>query len=943
MGAIKKIEILCNAFKNTEDKKRIPQKVWRALTKGGISSLKHTILSVNNRENTITCNDSDIYDYQQAQTFDLINTEISITLVIEVQKTDTDITGTLDSISIQSHKNINVILLAPNDYTYNFNCTILYYKISPKEKYSELLSMIRDHYFLLINGGNILHKNAIQLFAQSVINKTEAMVYCDECIFDGSNGARVKYFIKPDYSLVNQINNLFIEQGVLLSTEVVRKAGGFTYDYEHFSSRLNDLILRVAPLSRSIIHVSKILLLRNSFTEENIHFENVSIVRSNLRQLGIQRNAIYDNKLILPVNYSNHCVSIIIPTSNYEIIKKTIINIVEKTSYYKYELIIVTTDIICDKLRKFAVIFPYIKFATYNDEFNYSRKCNMGAKIAQSDLLVFLNDSVIIEDVNWLDILTSFFDFAHIGAISPKILREDKTIRYAGIISGGFGLYPIPFNGIPNKELDGINEPVFLNREVSILSATCLAIRKDIFSRIEGFNEQDTPIKFSNVEISYKVKEFGYQCLYCADTYVTVNSNLDWYDSWYCNEDNDAYIYILKKYMGYLEYDPFFTNEMKYKYLKNVPFDTSFFKGHGSRKTGKSILLISHELSLTGAPIALHYAAKALYEKGNHVVLVSPYDGKLREELIADGIDVIIDPSINGSDFWLKWACNFQLIIVSTLVQYNNIIQLQNTNIPVIWWVHEAKESYVLGANKLLPEIVNHNIHIYCGGGYARTVMQEYRPQYKAGELLYCVPDYAKTMTGDYKYKIDGIQDKIVFSIVGTIEERKGQDIFASAIMDMPIDYVKKCRFIVLGRKINDVIYDKVMELKNMYPEEVTLINEVSRDEIKDIYDQSHVIVCASRDDPMPVFMTECLMLSKIAICSENTGTASLLKDGINGYIYRNNDSKELMKKMMFVIDNIHQMDTIKSLGRKTYEQYFTKEAFDHNVGYIVENILNEV
>jgi glycosyltransferase involved in cell wall biosynthesis len=48
-------------------------------------------------------------------------------------------------------------------------------------------------------------------------------------------------------------------------------------------------------------------------------------------------------------------------------------------------------------------------------------------------------------------------------------------------------------------------------------------------------------------------------------------------------------------------------------------------------------------------------------------------------------------------------------------------------------------------------------------------------------------------------------------------------------------------------------------------------------------------LICASRDDPMPVVVTEAMMFSKVCICSENTGSANIIQDGNSGFVYKDN------------------------------------------------------
>ena len=59
-------------------------------------------------------------------------------------------------------------------------------------------------------------------------------------------------------------------------------------------------------------------------------------------------------------------------------------------------------------------------------------------------------------------------------------------------------------------------------------------------------------------------------------------------------------------------------------------------------ESSKKVLLMTHELSFTGAPLVLFYVAKILKEKGYLVVVFSTKDGELRREYVENGIMVIV-------------------------------------------------------------------------------------------------------------------------------------------------------------------------------------------------------------------------------------------------------------------------------------------------------------
>lgn len=352
----------------------------------------------------------------------------------------------------------------------------------------------------------------------------------------------------------------------------------------------------------------------------------------------------------------------------------------------------------------------------------------------------------------------------------------------------------------------------------------------------------------------------------------------------------------------------------------------------------KNVLLISHELSMTGAPIALQYLARQLRQDGVFTVILSPKDGPLRMEIIKEDFTVVIDDSITGSAEWLKWARGFDMIVVNTVVIFHVINQLSGMDIPVLWWVHDGEMSFQLGANELLPQKIGHNVTALGGGGYAKKILDKYRPEYQAGELIYCVPDFTETLDDDLSIIIDKKGKEILFSSVGSIDVRKGQDILEKAIRCLSDEYIERCHFLFVGRAGDEKVYQAVKKLQQDYPSNVTMITEVSRKEIRDIYRQSDVVVCTSRDDPMPVFMTESLMLSRPVICSEYTGTYSLITNNKNGLVYHSNSAEELAVMLKFAIDNPEKMKDIGRNGRKVYEEHFTEDAFRDKLYKIIEN-----
>lgn len=943
MSLKSKIKVVLKAYANIENKKQIPASVWRALKKDGFCGLRMKVGEISKKESVSSTN-KDLYEEQQkGYTSNINEITMDIAIVINVEHMGTDILLTLDSLKHQTYSRYKLYLMAPKGYRMTEKAVFFYFNQNADEMIHDVIEAIQEPYTIFINGGNILSPDALEEFGCSVGSDLHDLVYCDECIFDAHTLKRTCYLVKPDFNRVNLFYDTFLGQGVFFRTDYLKKGEKIKPQNRKFSELMNELVAGCLTESTGVFHVEKVLLCRNSDLERGGRVYDVKCIKKIVENYGY-RASVTPSDTHYHVKFLCDClkISIIIPTDDFSMIERCVNNLLTVTSYPVFEIIIVSTEKLCGELKEIFAPYDNLVYVNYEDTYNYSKKCNLGRTYASGDILVFLHDYVRLEAGNWLEELVNPFAVKSVGAVSPKVLRSDETIRYAGIISGGFGFFPIPFNGEKDRLVSGFTDSVFKTHATSILSATCLAVRKGLFDEIGGFNETETPDKFSNAVLSLEISRRNYSCLFNPETVIhAVGGN--WYDSWFERESKTAYAFMLEYYMEELSHDPCFTESMKFIGLKNLPLDNRFYGSslEKGKEVKKKILMITHELSMTGAPIALMNAAIILKEDGNLPVFLSPYEGPLKDEIVKYGIPVLVDGGINGNDWWLKMAAAFDLVMVSTLSEYKVIPLLERMGTPTIWWVHESKASYELGADKVLPQKIGDNIHVYCGGAYAQKMLKRFRPSYHSDILMYGIEDILKQKTSIEGYRLPDIEGKMVFLSIGTHETRKGQDILAEAIRSLPETFLKQSRFFFLGRMVERKIHEAVLKLKEDMPNVVEIIDEVSRMELMSVYQQCHCVICSSRDDPMPVFMTEAMMLSKVCLCSENTGTASFIEDGKNGYIYTKDNPVELRNKIMQVMENQPQLCGIGENGRTVYENHFTMEIFADKLLEVVSTVLD--
>ena len=70
------------------------------------------------------------------------------------------------------------------------------------------------------------------------------------------------------------------------------------------------------------------------------------------------------------------------------------------------------------------------------------------------------------------------------------------------------------------------------------------------------------------------------------------------------------------------------------------------------------------------------------------------------------------------------------------------------------------------------------------------------------------------------------------------------------------------------------------------------------------------------------------LIFGKPSIVSEHTGTAGLITEGVDGFVYRDDDPDQLAKVLEHAILHPDQLAAMKADCRKMYEKYYSNEAY---------------
>ena len=127
---------------------------------------------------------------------------------------------------------------------------------------------------------------------------------------------------------------------------------------------------------------------------------------------------------------------------------------------------------------------------------------NLAASLATGEILVFLNvDTVVTKD--WLDGLRVLFgENPGVGVAQPKLLllQDRGRLDSAGDIADDFGL-GISLGGDWNERDRGQYDQ---SREVFSARGSALAIRRELFERVKGFDE-DFFLDYDDIDLCWRV------------------------------------------------------------------------------------------------------------------------------------------------------------------------------------------------------------------------------------------------------------------------------------------------------------------------------------------------------------------------------------------------------------------------------------------------------
>jgi len=203
-------------------------------------------------------------------------------------------------------------------------------------------------------------------------------------------------------------------------------------------------------------------------------------------------------------------VSIIVPVlTGVEQIRRCVESIVENTPDDLYELVIIdntTSDSTKDFL---SMLTGDVKVVSNETNGGFATSCHQGSEVAIGEYLVFLSDNAEPRS-GWLEHLLCFLEKEpSCGVVGAKIVQPDGILHEAGAIVFSDGTLHHYGQG-----LDADDPRVNFVRDVDFCSPTALALRRDLWEKVGGFDSRYVCPAYQAADLCFAARQHGYRVLY---------------------------------------------------------------------------------------------------------------------------------------------------------------------------------------------------------------------------------------------------------------------------------------------------------------------------------------------------------------------------------------------------------------------------------------------
>ncbi len=205
-------------------------------------------------------------------------------------------------------------------------------------------------------------------------------------------------------------------------------------------------------------------------------------------------------------------ISLIIPTRDrLNLLRTAVDSIRQRTRYPNYEILIIDNQ--SEQPETLAWLEAgkhqgHFRVLPYDAPFNYADMNNLAAAQAEGDILGFINNDVELITPDWLETAIGLLARPEVGAVGARLRFANDMLQHGGVVVGTGGLAENAFQHV------GVADEGYFHRtqvagNYSAVTAACLFIRRADFQALGGFDADNLPVAFNDVDLCLRLREQG--------------------------------------------------------------------------------------------------------------------------------------------------------------------------------------------------------------------------------------------------------------------------------------------------------------------------------------------------------------------------------------------------------------------------------------------------
>lgn len=394
------------------------------------------------------------------------------------------------------------------------------------DKLNQIARQINTAWLMLATAGDRFTASGLLRAALELQDAAEVRAVAADELQRQPNGA-LKDVLRPGFNLDLLLRNpALMARHWLLRREVLIEAGGYSAD---FTGALEfDLLLRVIEQGGLawLAHLDEPLLITDAADPQDNGDERLALNR-HLAQLGYKAQVTTGPSGCWHIDYRHSerpLVSLILRSQdNLQQLQRCLTAVLQRTRYTQYQVLIVDNASQDPDLHAWLDLQAQqnkrIHVLRSEQRLSASALYNTAAEHAQGDYLLLLSAESEVVNPNWIDALLNHAMRPEVGAVGAKLIDHQGAVTGAGLILGMHGGVASAFIGQP-KDAAGYMQRLLLEQNYSAVSGACLMVRKALFSAVGGFDVEQFPDVYADVDLCLKIGLSGYLSVWTPQVHI---------------------------------------------------------------------------------------------------------------------------------------------------------------------------------------------------------------------------------------------------------------------------------------------------------------------------------------------------------------------------------------------------------------------------------------